>query len=349
MGLFGRSKHSRLGVDIGASSIKIVELEKRGGAYQLGTFGSYPLKQSIIRGAGPNLEQEIAQILSDLALKVNVKTKNAVSSLPGFAVFTSIVDLPELSEKDRSFAIQTEAAKYVPAPLEEVVLDWKELENIDYGGGRIGKRILLIAAPRDYVDKFSHIFSATSLNLEALEIGAFALSRSIIGERPANAVIVDMGATTTDVSIVSGGSLFVNRTIDRGGSDITNTIARSMNIDVVRAEDFKLDINLSAPNANTQAVLGAIRPLVDSVFLEVQRLVNTFTGQYSRQMEKVVLTGGASLMQGLPAYAQNIMGMPVELGNPWLGITYPPEYEKTLSGIAPTFATAVGLAMRGDS
>jgi type IV pilus assembly protein PilM len=346
MSLFGRSKHSRLGVDIGASSIKIVELEKKGQGFELKTFGSLPLKQSIIRGAGSELEQSIAKVITDLATQVNVGTKNAVSSLPGFAVFTSIIDLPDLSEKDRAFAIQTEAAKYVPAPLEEVVLEWKELEDIDYGGGRIGKRILLIAAPRDYVDKFSHIFSGTSFNLEALEIGAFALSRSLAGNTPANVVIVDMGATTTDVSIVSAGSLFVNRTIDRGGSDLTNIIARSMKIDVVRAEDFKKDLNLTKVDNNTRAVLDALRPIIDSIIFEVQRVVNTFTGQYSRQVEKMILTGGVSLMNGLPDYAQAIMGMPVEVGNPWLRVSYPSGYEKILNDIAPSFATAVGLAMR---
>lgn len=346
MSLFGRSKHTRLGVDIGASSIKIVELEKHGAQFELKTFGSYPLRQSIIRAAGANLEQDIAKTVSDLASKVNVKTKIAVSSLPGFAVFTSIIDLPELSDKDRSFAIQTEAAKYVPAPLEEVVLDWKEVENIDYGGGRIGKRILLIAAPRDYVDKFSHIFSATSFNLEALEIGSLALARALIGDTPTNAVIVDMGATTTDVSVVSGGSLFVNRTVDRGGSDITNIIAQGMKIDVVRAEDFKRTLHLMQPNTSTQGVLEAIRPVIDSIFLEVQRVVNTFSGQYSRQVEKVILTGGSSGLGGLADYVQAIMRMPVEMGNPWLRIMPNPQYEKIMMDIAPTFATAVGLAMR---
>lgn len=346
MSLFGRSKHSRVGVDIGASSIKIVELEKRGSQFELKTFGSFPLKQSIIRAAGANLEQDIAKTISDLASKVNVKAKIAVSSLPGFAVFTSIIDLPELSEKDRSFAIQTEAAKYVPAPLEEVVLDWKELEDIDYGGGRIGKRILLIAAPRDYVDKFSHIFSATSFTLEALEIGSLALARSLIPDAQTNAVIVDMGATTTDVSIMSMGSLFVNRTIDRGGSDLTKIISQSMKIDSVRAEDFKRTLHLMQPNPATQVVQDAIRPVVDSIALEVQRVVNTFTGQYSRQVEKMILTGGSSLLGGLAEYIQTVLGMPVEMGNPWLKVAPRPEYQKVMNDIAPSFGTAVGLAMR---
>ncbi len=350
MSFFGFSKHSRLGVDIGASSIKIVELEKHGGNFELKTFGSFPLQQSIIRAAGAQLEQNIAKTLSDLASKVNVKTKTAVSSLPGFAVFTSIVDLPELSEKDRAFAIQSEAAKYVPAPLEEVVLDWKEVEDIDYGGGRVGKRILLIAAPRDYVEKFSNIFSETSFTLDALEIGSFALARSLIREPQVNTVIVDMGSSTTDVSIVSGGALFVNRTIDKGGQDLTGIIARSMKIDVVRAEQFKHDMDLAVlatPGGVSSApMVGAIKPILDSIIYEVQRVVNTFNGQYSRQVERVILTGGASGLRNFGNYFQAVLKIPVEIGNPWLKVSYPKEYEKVLMDIAPSFATACGLAMR---
>src|ERR1043165_2393029 len=102
MRFFGRGNHTKLGVDIGASSIKIVELEKHGKEFELKTFGSYPIKRSIIRASGPALEKEIAFTIGELVTKVNVSTKTAVSSLPGFSVFTAIIDLPELNEKDRA-------------------------------------------------------------------------------------------------------------------------------------------------------------------------------------------------------------------------------------------------------
>ncbi|MFC1640483.1 type IV pilus assembly protein PilM [Patescibacteria group bacterium] len=348
MGLFGgKEQTSKLGVDIGASSLKVVELEPVNDRFQLKTFGSFPLRQSIIRASGADLEQEVAGAISQLAQQVQVTTKTAVTNLPGFSVFTSVIDFPELEEKDLQFAIEAEARKYVPAPLDEVVLDSKPIEDIDYGDGRRGKRMLLIAAPRDYVDKFVHIFEKTEFNLEALEISSFAHIRALIGNDPVSTIIVDIGAATTDIGAVSNGSLFENRSIDKGGQDITNIISQSLKIDVERAEQFKRDVDLSQLTQGfQQPVPNAIKPVIDSIVLEVKRVSDSFVNQYSRSVEKVILTGGSSTMRGLSDYIQTTLGYPVEIGNPWTRVDYPENYTKVLEDISPMFGIAAGLAIR---
>ena len=348
MGLFSKKQTSRLGVDIGASSVKIVELEEqKDGTYFLKTFGSFPLQQSIIRASGVALEESIAATITDLHEKIHADSMASVTSLPGFSVFTSVVDFPELPEKDLQFAIQTEAKKYVPAPLDEVVLDSKFVEEIDLGNGSKGKRMLLIAAPRDYVDKFVHIFEKTKLELQVLEVSSFALARSLLPESAPSTAIIDVGSSTTDINIISSGALFLNRSIDKGSNDITDIIAKSMQIDVRRAEQFKKDIDLAVVTEGFQAAIPkAIGPVIDAIVGETKRVIDSFTSQYGRNVEQVVVTGGGSGMTGLSQYIQKVLNIPVKLGNPWSRVSYPDHFEKTLVENAPNFGVAVGLAMR---
>jgi len=348
MALFQRKKR-KLGIDIGASSLKIVELSPKGDGYELHTFGSVELKRSIIRASGAELEQEIAEALVTLAKKVNVKSNIAVVALPSFSVFTAVVDLPALGDEDREFAIQSEARKYVPAPLEEVELDSKEVETIEFGDGSVGSRVLLVAAPRDYVNKFINVISKTDFKLEAVEIASFALVRSLLGSDVSTNAIIDIGASTTEISIVSNGSVYINYSVAKGGQDLTNVIQKSLNVDVTRAEQFKRDVDLSRMTEHfREPVPNAIQPVIDAIVLESKRVIESFNKQYGKKVEKVILTGGSSSIRGMEMYVNHKLKLPVVIGSPWSRIAVPEGYKKVTEEIAPSFGISAGLAMRQE-
>ncbi len=347
MRFFKPKLRGQLGVDIGASNLKIVETTRDDHGYKLLTFGSVGLKQSVIRASGPKVEAEIADTLKNLAAQANVQTKKVVAGIPGFAVFTAIIDLPYLEDSEFDFAIQSEAKRYVPAPLNEVVLDWRKVEEIQIPGSKLpGTRILLTAASRDYVNKYISIFAKAGYELEALEIDSFAIARALLDPPQVTAMIIDMGSAATDINIFSNGSLFINRNVDRGGQSITAVVAQSLNVDLVRAEQFKRDLDLTNLATTEEALPKAIKPTIDIILSEVSRIHQAFNQRYLRSIEKVILTGGCSKLRGIDHYISEVLGMPVEVGNPFQKMTYPEQYVQTLIDIAPNFGVAAGLALR---
>ncbi len=213
----------------------------------------------------------------------------------------------------------------------------KDVENI---------RVLLTAAPKDLVKKFLGIFQTAGLQLLALDTESFTLIRSLVGVDNATVMIVDMDFTVTNVIIVSRGIPYLNRTVGVGGLNITREIAKSLNINLRRAEQFKYDIGVSAAAQGSsgipQLITTALQPVVD----EIKYSLNLSRGQGRGGVDKIILTGGSSLLQNLPNYLSQALQLRVFLGDPWARVVYPEELKPALDEIGPRFSVAIGLAMK---
>ncbi|MBI3115407.1 MAG: type IV pilus assembly protein PilM [Candidatus Kerfeldbacteria bacterium] len=363
MALLGR-KASYLGIDLGASSLKIVELKNEGGRPKLVTYGFAEQRTDVVRSDSAEDQQRIVVALKAILRKARVSTNRLVAALPSFAVFTSIISLPEMSKKDLFAAVRWEAKKFVPMPLEEMVLDWRLLQKQESAEGNqllAGSRkpnadsrpagpksmkVLLTAAPKNLVRRYIEIFRTCDLQIVSLETEAFALQRSLIGAEPNPTMIVDIGAVATDVSVVVDGIPLINRSIDAGGDTITKAIANSLSVDPERAEQFKRDFGIASTSGGVNELPQAIDFVISSIVNEIRYVLNLYRAQEERPIEKLILAGGSAFLPQLPEYLSKTLNMKVIIGDAWARVIYPKELKVALDEIGPRFAVAIGLAMR---
>lgn len=374
MGLFS-SRESYLGVDIGSSAVKIVELENFKGRPKLITYGYQEQPNELLTSSTQEAKDKVVSALEKIQKESRTTTTNAVAALPSYTVFTSIIHLPEMPKKELVSAVNWEAKKFVPMPIEEMILDWKILEDGELGsefaanagqepgqGGQPqmdeqkaakikGKsqkflKILLTAAPKDLVSKYLEIFKAAKLNLVSLETESFALERALIGNDHSPIMLIDVGAGATTISVVVDSVPLINRSIDIGGQTITKAIANSLNIDVDRAEQFKRDFGLTEQQGTGNQIPKRIEFMVSSIVNEVKYVMNLYSSQGSGTVEKIVLAGGSAWLPNITQYLSNVLGTKVFIGDPWARVMYPMEMKPVLQSIGPRLAVSVGLAMR---
>lgn len=384
------AKRSYLGIDLGTSAIKIVELQEKGGRALLLTYGYVEQPTDIIRSSSKEMEDKIVSIIKGIYKKSRMSSKKVVAALPSFSVFSSIISLPAMNKKDLAKAIQWEAKKFIPLPVEEMTLDWKivpqrsakqpALPNASAGSRKdspagppedspsfLGKlfgskdnkgenshsdsslnniKILLTAAPKKVVERYIRIFRAAELELISLETESFAIERSLSGNDPTPTMVVDIGAVSTNISIIETGIPVLTRSIDVGGTTLTKSIMSSLNVDLSRAEQFKRDIGFSSlgPGSLPETIKSSINPIIN----EIKYSLDIYSAQDPKQnkIEKIILTGGSSFLPELPSYLNKILDIKVIIGDPWDRIVYPLELKPALTEIGPRFSVAVGLAMR---
>ena len=349
MGLFSSSTNSFLGVDIGTSSIKIVELAKEKGQARIVTYGF----SDNMEAKGEDWQSDIkyvARAINKIREKAKVKSNRAVTALPTFSVFSSIINLSNVTQKDISSAVYWEAKKVIPLPLDEMILDWKK---IDEKGNEDKKekankniKVLLTGAPRTLVKKYIETFKEAKINLLSLETETFSLIRSLLGNDTSTVLLVEIGATTTDVSIVDQSIPILNRSIDIGGNTITSSISEQLKIGPERAEQFKYDLGITAIESEEDVVPKTIIDTISPIINEIKYMLNLFQNKNESQVEKIILSGGSSLLPNFVNYLTKILNMNVIIGDPWSRISYPVELKPVLAEIGPKLAVAIGLAMR---
>ncbi len=399
MSLFKMQKNI-LGVDLGSSSIKIVELKKneKGNEIDLVTYGLAKFQASNIK-KNYSLEQErMAVILGKLCKEAKVTAVNAIASLPPFFVFTSIISLPEMAKEDIDSAVQWEAKKVIPLPLEQIELKWKiinikgdknvmrehnkfsgdmgvlkqsknnsgeerESEDEENGANVMGEKvkekekyqILLTGAAKKIVQKYMYIFKKVGLNLYSLETESFALSRSLLDEKSNSvAMIVDIGALNTNISIIKFGVPFLNKSIDVGAVTISKIIANSLNINLERAEQFQYDIGVSLGKnqEKNEAIPKIIEDSLSPIINEIKYSFNLYE-EYKNsilspedRIEKIVLSGGGAVIPNLSDYLSDLLNIKVYIGNPWGKIKHHKDLDMVLEELGHNFPVAVGLGMR---
>ena len=379
MGLFFKG-YNYLGIDFDSSGVKIVELKNENGRPRLITYGYFDKKIDKTKEEKEKQNSlETAKLIKQVCHQSKTTTIKVVSSLPAFSVFSSILNLPAMSKKELSSAVEWEAKKVIPLPIKDMILDWKVLEDFsvssDKGAGddkkedqdknnlnlKIKKRsflkinkaqksknikILLTAAPKDLVKKHIGIFKSAGLNLLSLDTESFALVRALVGNDKSALMIVDIGSVVTNISVVDNSIPILNRSIDVGGLTITKAIANSLNVSLTRAEQFKYDIGMSPDKSGQGSIPKTIESALNPIVDEIKYSLNLYKSQGSKNIEKIILTGGSSLLSNLPDFLSRTLDLKVYLGDPWARVIYPQELKPVLDEIGARFSVAIGLAMR---
>ena len=367
MGLFSKENLNYLGVDIGSAGIKVVELKNEGGRPRLITYGYVDEAIKMSHDSTKEEQAKNVALLKSILEKSNVTTKKVVVGIPSFSVFSSVISLPIMNQKDLAQAVYWQAKKIVPISLDEMTLDWKILNDKEVAENKIKKeknkdnkegekkevkpepkkkdlKILIAAAPKKLVSKYVELFKSAELELISLETENFALERSLVGGDKNPVMIVDIGSITSDISVVENGIPVLSRSVDTGGEAITKAVMNSMHVDRKRAEQFKKDIGFNAGQGNLPKVMEeSIAPIINEIKYSFDLYASRQTNQ---RIEKIVLTGGSAFLPNMPEYLSKLLNIQVFVGDPWDRVIYPVELKPVLSNLAPRFSVAVGLAMR---
>jgi type IV pilus assembly protein PilM len=346
MGLFSASSKSCLGIDIGTSSIKMVELIKSGGKAKLVSYGfSENASGKLANDWQVNIEKTAAAI-NKIHRESGMSSRDAISALPTFSVFSSVLNLAKVDKKDMAAAVHWEAKKVIPIPLEDMILDWKKIVTAGQDEEKDNIKILLTGAPRALVKKYIEIFKKARINLLSLETETFSLVRSLLGHDQSTIMIVEIGTNATDISVIDKSIPMLNRSIDVGGMTITKAISGNLNIGSERAEQFKYDLGIGSPDASQDVIPKTIIETLTPIINEIKYVINLYQSKNENKVEKVVLSGGSSMLTNFPAYLARTLDLNVMIGDPWSRVSYPVELKPVLDEIGPRLSVAIGLSMR---
>ncbi len=338
-----------LGLDIGSSSLKAVELEEKDGHFALVNFGSVPSPPGAIFSEADADQEALTKAIIHLTREIGIKTKQVVAAFPESLVFTRVIELPVVKEKQLNNAIRWEAEQYIPMPLSDVKMSWMRLTTSEDGKSQV----LLVAAPNTLVERYLKIIKSAGLVPIAFETELVAIVRSLSrrtdGEGPTT-LMMSIGASTTDLTIVDGGVIRFTRSIGTGGTALSRAISQELGFDLAQAEEYKKAYGLKEDQLEGK-VMQTIKPVFDVIVNEVERVILSFqTHNPSSVVKRVILTGGTAQLPGAEIYLAESLGVEVQIGDPWVGIEIPRSRQDEVKRPENRlqFAIAIGLAMKGD-
>lgn len=343
-----------LGIDIGASSIRVVELQKKAPANKLENYGdiSWPFSlekanKTVVRDIFSLSNQEIAEIIDLILKEAGILTRRVNFSLPDFSTFFLTLDLPPMSEKELPQAVRYEARSYIPLPFSEIVLDWTVVGGNVSSKAKSPLKVLVIAIPNETIHQYQQIASLANLKVNLLEAETFSLARALIKDTQEIIGLIDIGFRSTTCNIFEKGVLKISHSFNVAGRELTEACQRSLALDYQEAEQLKKNQGLVTIDVARSNLRPILLPLVNVILVEIKQVFQNFYQSEGKEIEKVILAGGTALMPGLREYFSQELGKEVILADPFSALSYPPVLDDVLKEMGPSYGVAVGLALKG--
>jgi type IV pilus assembly protein PilM len=346
----GKSK-AVVGLDIGSSAVKAVELKPAGKGFKVVAFAIEPVPpDSIVDGAiidGAAVADAIRRVFENKAFK----TKEVAASLSGNAVIVKKINLPVMTEAELAESIYWEAEQYIPFDIQDVNLDYQIL---DAGTGPDSKGtmdVLLVAAKKEKIADYTGVISQAGRVPVIVDVDAFALQNAYevnYGLAPdAVIVLLNAGASAININILTGDQSTFTRDISIGGNSYTEAVQKELNLPFESAEMLKR--GQVVEGVNPEDVLPVLHAVTETVLLEIQKTFDFFKATAaSDRIDRIVLSGGASRVDGFEAALTERFNTAVEVFDPFKKIAFDPQKlgVSDPNGLNATAAVAVGLALR---
>jgi type IV pilus assembly protein PilM len=360
---FKKKESSVLGIDIGSSAIKVVQLKKQGNKAILETYGELALGPyaGVQVGQATNLPTDkVIEALTDLLKEkeVNITTRNCGIAIPFRSSLMTLIEMPTTDRKQLEQMIPIEARKYIPVPITEVALDWTVIPRDEYEfndavdeegvkpvAATNKSDVLVIAIHNDIISNYQSIIQKAMVNATFFEVEIFSTMRAVLDQNSTPTMILDMGASSTKLYIVEKGIVRTSHTINKGAQDVTATLAKSMEIPVQKAEILKREQGLIG-SYEDRPLKGIMSVTLDYIFSEANRVLLSYERKTAKNIAKIILVGGGAALKGLAAVAQESFDTEVVAGDPFSKVQTPAFLEEVLKSTGPEFAVAVGIAIR---
>lgn len=335
------------GLDIGSHSIKAVQLTKNGNGYSLFAAG---ITSSVSPGMESENEKDLASVAEAIKKLLNdakIQERRVNVSLPEAKVFTRLISLPTLTDEEVASAISWQAEPYIPIPVNEAAIDYQIVGRRENQGPGTpgGVDVLLVAAPKALVQKYIRVGNLAGLTVSSVETELLALSRAV-APKTSTALILDLGATSSDIAIVRNGQLLVSRSIATAGNSLTRSVSAGLGLQGQQAEEYKKTYGLDSKQAEGR-VRQALEPAFRIVIDEMKKAMQFYAGELKAQdpVRSAILTGGTAGMPEIVSYVTEKLGLETTMGNPFAGLGGTERISKQFSAYAPLYGVAAGLAM----
>ena len=344
------------GLDISDLSLKLVKLKKAKKKYKIEVFSETSLPKGIIKRGEIKKVDSLAEAIKIFVSKAKkLKTKYIVASLPEEKSFVQVISLPKMSEEEARKAVFFEAENYIPFPLEKVYLDSQVVPSLRQNQ-KSKMEVLLVALPKATVDPYFLALKKAGLQPLALEVESQSIVRALIKNETSlvPCLLIDIGATRTTFVLFGGKSIRFTASIPISSTLFTKAIAKTLKIDMQKAEKLKIKYGLKGNNKEGKEVFDALIPILTDLKEQINRYVDFYHSHISHEylpqdgssVKKIILCGRGSNLLGLKEFVSQELKLPVELGNPLvnLGLTgkESPIPKEDLLG----YTVAIGLAKR---
>jgi len=336
-------KKSSIGLDIGSSYLKVVQLKDTKGGYELELFDIVQLPPELIVDGSIIDSLRLVDSLKELLQKAKLKTKDAVISIAGHSsVIIKRVTLPEMSEEELSESIKFEAEQYIPFDIDEVNLDFQILGPKEEPGNM---DVILVAVKKDIINEYISVVKEAGFNPLIVDVNPFALENiyeiNYEIEPDRNIAIVNIGASTININVLNGGVSVFTRDSAVGSNLHTEALQREFNLTYDAAERLKQGETVE--NVSAEDAHAVIESASDEIIGEVSRSFEYFPEDIS----EVILSGGCTFVKDFPKLLAEKVGIEVKVIEPFKNIRIPKQFDITyLEEIGPIAAVAAGLALR---
>ena len=354
---FFKKGGSVLGLDIGSSAVKVIQIRKKHGRAVLETYGELALGPyaGIEIGRAVSLPVEkTAEAIKDILREAKTTTVSCGSALPFSASLISFITIPPVPEKQIGDVVTIEARKFIPVPLNEVLLDWSVIPkeeayvNDDESANKAekqGHEVLVVAVHNEFINNYQAIIEGSGLNASFYEIEIFSSIRAVIDQGVGTTMVIDMGARSTKLYIVERGILRSSHIISKGSQDITLALSKALSISVSEAENMKRTYGLKGC-PEYKELTEIITVNLDYIFYEANATLLNYQKKYSKNVSKIVLTGGGVLLRGFTDLAKISFQTEVVYANPFGKLETPAFLADGFAQAGPEFAVAIGVALR---
>lgn len=334
------------GIDIGSSSIKIMQLKATNNNYEVEGYGIANFSESsLINGVIENYD-DIASSVSQMfnsSLIGKITSNRVVISIPAAYTFSRIINLPkDIDKRDIPDAVSTEIQQYLPSSTSDLYLDYTIL-----GSQESQYRILTVASQRKLIDSYMNLAKILGLEVVAMEPTTGASNRlfGFTDQHKVPTVLIDFGAISTDVTIYDD-DLVVTGTVTGGGDHYTNAIKQALDISNIEAQTIKTRYGLNVSKKQSE-IIQALKPLTDDISREVKRMARYYEERINdkkKSIGQVVLLGGGANIPGLSDYFTNMLRLPVRTYDPWSTISFG-TLKLPNPGEESIYITSAGLAL----
>jgi len=332
------------GLDIGTTAVRLVQLSGNSSPKTLVKYAYVPVISNVSQSDSKADQQQLAQTIQQLVAQAKVTTKNVVVGIPSARVFTTVADVDRLPTNELSKAILYEADSLIPTPLAESKVDWALLG--DSPADKTKQEILLTSVPNKFVEERLDMLESIGLNVIVFEPDNLAMARALALPGPTPQLLLDVGRHSTDLVVTMNDVPHLTRSIPTAVEAVVKAAMQNLNVDAKQAEQFVFKFGLSKDKLEGQ-VAQAISGTVDLLTSEVEKSIKYFQTRYTgSKIDRLVVTGGASVIPEFPLYLANKFSMNVEIGNAWRGVSYSRDRQNELLTISNQFGVAVGLAER---
>jgi type IV pilus assembly protein PilM len=346
--VFGRSK-SLVGLDIGSSAVKAVELKPAGKGYKVAAYASEPIPpDSIVDGAiidGAAVVDAIRRAFESRG----IKTREVAASLSGNAVIVKKIALPAMTDAELSESIQWEAEQYIPFDIQDVNLDYQILNRMDIGG-KSTMEVLLVAAKKEKIADYTGVIGQAGRTAVVIDVDAFALQNAYEAnygvEAGAVVVLLNVGASATNINILDGDQSVFTRDLSTGGNAYTEALQKELNLPFEQADQLKR--GLAVEGVSFDDAKPVLRAVTENLMLEVQKTFDFYRASAaSDRITRIVVSGGATRAEGFTEMLGERFQAPVESFDPFRKVAFDAaKFKLDAAEVAPTAAVAVGLALR---